>query len=42
MAGKGYIDQRACLARRAAEVAVLYGQAKHPRVVLPAIPERTR
>ncbi len=35
---KGYINQRACLTRRAADVAALYGQAEHPRVVLPAAP----
>jgi feruloyl-CoA synthase len=33
---KGYINQRACLTRRAADVAALYGPARHPRVVLPA------
>ena len=35
---KGYINQRACLTRRAADVAALYGPARHPRVVLPATP----
>ena len=35
---KGYINQRACLTRRAADVAALYGSARHPRVVLPATP----
>ena len=35
---KGYINQRACLTGRAADVAALYGEAKHPRVVLPATP----
>jgi feruloyl-CoA synthase len=33
---KGYINQRACLTRRAADVAALYSPADHPRVVLPA------
>jgi feruloyl-CoA synthase len=33
---KGYINQRACLTHRAADVAALYGPAGHPRVVLPA------
>jgi feruloyl-CoA synthase len=33
---KGYINQRACLTRRAADVAALYGPAGHPHVVLPA------
>jgi feruloyl-CoA synthase len=33
---KGYINQRACLTRRAADVAALYRPASHPRVVLPA------
>jgi feruloyl-CoA synthase len=33
---KGYINQRACLDRRAADVAALYGPAAHPRVVRPA------
>ncbi len=35
---KGYINQRACLTRRAADVAALYSPAGHPRVVLPATP----
>jgi feruloyl-CoA synthase len=35
---KGYINQRACLTSRAADVAALYGPAGHPRVVLPATP----
>jgi feruloyl-CoA synthase len=33
---KGYINQRACLTRRAADVAALYSPASHPRIVLPA------
>jgi len=33
---KGYINQRACLTRRAADVAALYGPAGHPHIVLPA------
>jgi feruloyl-CoA synthase len=33
---KGYINQRACLTRRAADVAALYGPARHSHVVLPA------
>ena len=33
---KGYLNQRACLDRRAADVAALYAPAGHPRVVLPA------
>jgi feruloyl-CoA synthase len=32
---KGYINQRACLTRRAADVAALYGPAGHSHVVLP-------
>jgi feruloyl-CoA synthase len=39
---KGYINQRACLARRAADVAALYEPADHPRVVLPAAPAKGR
>jgi feruloyl-CoA synthase len=31
---KGYINQRACLTRRAADVAALYGPAGHPHIVL--------
>src|SRR6266702_2000867 len=38
---KGYINQRACLTRRAADVAALYSPAGHPRVVLPATPYPT-
>jgi feruloyl-CoA synthase len=37
---KGYINQRACLDRRAADVAALYGPAAHPRVVLPVAADR--
>ena len=33
---KGYINQRACLTRRAADVAALYTPGGHPRIVLPA------
>jgi feruloyl-CoA synthase len=33
---KGYINQRACLDRRAADVAALYRPAAHPRIVRPA------
>jgi feruloyl-CoA synthase len=35
---KGYINQRACLTRRAAGVAAIYSPASHPRIVLPASP----
>jgi feruloyl-CoA synthase len=33
---KGYLNQRACLDRRVADVAALYTPAGHPQVVLPA------
>ena len=33
---KGYVNQRACLTRRAADVAALYRDADHPRVIMPA------
>jgi feruloyl-CoA synthase len=39
---KGYINQRACLTRRAADVAALYSPAGHPRIVLPAATGRQR
>jgi feruloyl-CoA synthase len=37
---KGYINQRACLTRRAADVAALYSLGSHPRIVLPASSHR--
>jgi feruloyl-CoA synthase len=33
---KGYVNQRACLTRRAADVAALYRDARHPWVIMPA------
>ena len=33
---KGYVNQRACLTRRAADVAALYRDAGHPRMIMPA------
>jgi feruloyl-CoA synthase len=33
---KGYVNQRACLTRRAADVAALYRDAGHPWVIMPA------
>jgi feruloyl-CoA synthase len=38
---KGYINQRACLTRRAPDVAALYHPASDPRIVLPASPHPT-
>jgi feruloyl-CoA synthase len=38
---KGYINQRACLTRRAPDVAALYRPASDPRIVLPASPHPT-
>jgi feruloyl-CoA synthase len=37
---KGYINQRACLTRRAADVAALYSPGSHPRIVQPAGPHQ--